>query len=389
MLLSLLNRIFNKRSRFTLLPFLITLNLLIPLFLEVSFVQSSVQQKRTPSSVDNDFAEFEDEDEEDAVVKSRTIGQGEVPIGRDGSPSHSPPVASKGNRVSLDEEEEEESREVHVEDDTEEEDEDEGSSRQDKHPEEKQQQSPPQLRITNIPAHLLNNWDSYYAEIIFASLIVIYFINFIVGRNRNEVLANAWLDVNRPLLDANFALVGDDGKKEIENHGLMKEMENVFYIWCSGRVGIEGMLVELRLWRRHDLMSVIQKLLKPVNDQVVIKVNLYPDSMDNFVMCLATKKSAVRLVKEYPDLSTYCPERKSVDKYGLNSDRFVIMNEIGEVASSLFDKSVVNILNRYEDLFDYIHVSDQYSGPKASDYETQSLKMPDVKKIAIIALNRE
>lgn len=343
--------------------------------MEVSFVQSSVQKPAAASNDDSDFAEFEDEDEVPVVKTSSpdiNAGGGEV---------SSPPVSQKSSL-----EEPEDSSEAVVEDEgLEEDDEDDIITDEPKSPKGSSQQ--PQLRITNIPAHLLNNWDSYYAEIIFAFIIVIYFVNFIAGRSKNESLANAWLDVNGPLLQSNFALVGDDGKKEIENHGLLKDMENVFYIWCSGRVGIDGMLIELRLWRRHDLLSVIQKLLKPVNDQIVIKATLHADSIDNFVMCLATKKAGTRLVKEYTDLQTFCPERKSVEKYGLNTDKFVIMNEIGEVASHLFDRNVISMFNKYEDYFDYIHVSDQYSGPKASDYEPQPVKMPDVKKIAIIGLN--
>jgi hypothetical protein len=373
----------RKRTRLDILPFLISINLLIPLFLEVSFVQSSVQKPSSDASNDDsDFAEFEDEDEIPIVMTSAPDTSAGV--------EDQIPISSSAKRSS--QEEEEDSKEGLVEDEPLEDDEEEDDIITDKPssgkgPKSASPQDQPQLRITNIPAHLLNNWDSYYAEIIFAFIIVVYFINFIAGRSKNENLAAAWLDVNGPLLDANFALVGDDGKKEIENHGFLKDMENVFYLWCSGRVGIEGMLIELRLWRRHDLLSVIQKLLKPVNDQIVIKATLNADSIDNFVMCVATKKSAAKLVKEYPDLSTFCPERKSVEKLGLNSDKFVIMNEISEVASNVFDKTVVNLFNKYEDYLEYIHISDQYSGPKGSDYEPQPIKLLEVKKVAIIGLN--
>jgi len=349
-----LTRLVRRKSH--LLSLIISINLLIPLFLEVSFAQSSVDK----SSSDNDFAEFEEEEEQ----VPRT---GQVPLGHETPPATPPAKESEEN---FDDE-------VVVED-IEEEEEEEAFPRK---------KEPEPLKITNIPGHLLNNWDSYYAEILFALIIVLYFVNFIAGKSKNDHLANTWLEVNRPVLEANFALEGDDGKKEIENHGLMKDMENVFYIWSSGRVGIEGLLVELRLWRRHDLLSVMQKFLKPVNDQLVIKANLFQDSMDNFVLCLATKKTATKLVKEYPDISTFCPEKKSVDKFGLNPDKFVLMNEIGEAASNLFDKTTVAIFNKYEEYFDFIHVSDQFSGPKGSEYDPQPTKLPEVRKIAIFGLN--
>lgn len=35
-------------------------------------------------------------------------------------------------------------------------------------------------------------------------------------------------------------------KMEVETPGLVKEAENTFLLWCSGRACCEGMLVELK-----------------------------------------------------------------------------------------------------------------------------------------------
>ena len=50
---------------------------------------------------------------------------------------------------------------------------------------------------------------------------------------------------------------------------LMKESENVYSLWCSGRVCCEGMLVTLKLLKRQDLVSTISRLFKPASDQIV------------------------------------------------------------------------------------------------------------------------
>ena len=43
-------------------------------------------------------------------------------------------------------------------------------------------------------------------------------------------------------------IIGDDGLTEnTENVNLVKESENIFTLWCSGRTCCEGMLVELKL----------------------------------------------------------------------------------------------------------------------------------------------
>lgn len=44
------------------------------------------------------------------------------------------------------------------------------------------------------------------------------------------------------------------------------------------------------------------------------------------------------------------------------SDNYILLNEIGEAASFILDAKVISLLNKYEDLIDYIHVTDQYSG---------------------------
>jgi len=53
--------------------------------------------------------------------------------------------------------------------------------------------------------------------------------------------------VDHSKLGVNFtSILGDDGKIEIENSGLIKETENTYTLWCSGRTCCEGMLVELK-----------------------------------------------------------------------------------------------------------------------------------------------
>lgn len=62
--------------------------------------------------------------------------------------------------------------------------------------------------------------------------------------------------------------------------------------------------------------------------------------------------------------STFCPEKKTADKYGIGT-AFVLMNELGEVASAVLgDPKVTAVLNKFSAMIDFFHFSDQYSGPK-------------------------
>ena len=63
---------------------------------------------------------------------------------------------------------------------------------------------------------------------------------------------------------------GDDGTGKEPTQGvLMKESENIYALWCSGRSCVEGMLVELKLLKRQDLVNVLLRLFKPASDQIV------------------------------------------------------------------------------------------------------------------------
>ena len=80
----------------------------------------------------------------------------------------------------------------------------------------------------------------------------------------------------------NLAIPGDDGQgKEATSGILMKESENIYALWCSGRVCVEGMLVELKLLKRQDLINVMANLFKPCVDQIVSSLL---DSCLNFIL---------------------------------------------------------------------------------------------------------
>ena len=134
--------------------------------------------------------------------------------------------------------------------------------------------------------------------------LLAYFANYLYGNKKNSTLANMWLTTHKALLEENFVLVGDDGRKETESSTMsfVKESESIYTLWCSGRTCCEGMLVELRMIKRQDLLALIIGLVKPVQDQLQIKVEMSKDAMDSFVFCIATKKLASKMLKEMNDL---------------------------------------------------------------------------------------
>ena len=91
--------------------------------------------------------------------------------------------------------------------------------------------------------------------------------------------------------------------------------------------------------------------------------SLYATSQAIFCLFAAIAYLTIPASDPLPPQSTYCPERKSAERFGLPA-HFSLLSEIHEAAAAILDSRVVAVVNKYPDLVEYIHVSDQYSGPK-------------------------
>lgn len=258
----------------------------------------------------------------------------------------------------------------------------------------------PSLKIADVPLHLMStgNWQNYVWEICMLAIIAAYMINFLIGKSKNYQLVNHWYQTHRALLEKNFAVVGDDGMSQdlpkpesTEENGetastessssgsLIKDSENSYGLWCTGRHGCEGMLIQLKLIKRQDLINgTLMQLVKPQCDQIVVSVEFaQQDDLDSFVFCLANRKCSAQLFSDYQDVATYCIEKKLgtgasiVDaKYTellatQVASKYVMLNEIGEVPNNVLDKTVCAFLNKYPDMVEYLIISDQYVGYKS------------------------
>lgn len=123
-------------------------------------------------------------------------------------------------------------------------------------------------------------------------------------------------------------------------------------------------------------MAVLGQIIRPSTDQVQVRVDMSREDMDSFVFCVGTKKSGLRLSKEMQDISLYCPERKTGDKFGVPNN-MCLMSELGEVSSALLDTRVTALLHKYQDMVEFMHFSDQFSGPKQAE-DSSLVKLPEV-----------
>lgn len=82
--------------------------------------------------------------------------------------------------------------------------------------------------LQQVPAHLQNSWESYYMEILMVTGLLAYIMNYIIGKNKNSRLAQAWFNSHRELLESNFALVG----KQTSLRGLVSFLKS-YVFWFS------------------------------------------------------------------------------------------------------------------------------------------------------------
>uniref|UniRef100_A0A4P6D7C5 PAT complex subunit CCDC47 n=1 Tax=Rhodnius prolixus TaxID=13249 RepID=A0A4P6D7C5_RHOPR len=347
------------------------------IIITILFNNSLATQNFPEESEDNEFAEFEDfEEDEGKVVIEEHTPTNDPNLSKQSDPDDNYEADMDG----IVEDEENEFEHFQDEEEFEGFDSDRvglGSKVDDK--------EAPKITITKVPLHFRSNWDSFYLEMLMISGLFVYFINFFTGKTKNSKMASIWYSTHKSMLEDNFSLVGDDGKMEIEHRGLIKESEHLYTLWCSGRTCCEGMLVELKFIKRQDLVAVIAQMMRPVVDQIHVKVDMSKDDMDSFVFCVANKKTAAKLGKDMADLSLFCGERKSGEKLSLPS-QFSVMSEIGEVSLAMLDSKITAMLNRYADLIDYIHFSDQFSGPKQQE-ESNLTKLPSTKKVLLFGFN--
>ncbi|KAG6736773.1 hypothetical protein POTOM_060333 [Populus tomentosa] len=153
---------------------------------------------------------------------------------------------------------------------------------------------------------------------------------------------------------------------------LLKEGQNVFKFYASGRRYCQGLLATMELKSRHDLLSRIYNMVVPCKDEISIEVYMNDDAMDHVVFALARKKMAKAMQKELRDLQRFAgivvqpPNgRKWV------AEELAVVSESKEVAGDLITEAVLEqflIKEHYGLCFESLYVeavNDQVFGEKS------------------------
>ncbi|KAG5229328.1 hypothetical protein OIU77_023989 [Salix suchowensis] len=220
------------------------------------------------------------------------------------------------------------------------------------------------------PSTVSKKKQSFLVEIVCVSFLIMFVINYFTGKKENENLALSWaakFATKDSIFEKNFSLLGvgegDDSPL------LLKEGQNVFKFYASGRRYCQGLLATMELKSRHDLLSRIYNMVIPCKDEISIEVYINDDAMDHVVFALARKKMAKAMQKELRDLQRFAGSvvqppngRKWV------AEELAVVSESKEVAGDLITEAVLEQVfgeksfEKYGKGFISMHVSDQLPG---------------------------
>lgn len=239
------------------------------------------------------------------------------------------------------------------------------------------------------PTTVSKKKQSFLVEILCVSFLIMFVINYFTGKRENENLALSWASkfaTKDSIFEKNFSLLGvgegDDSPL------LLKEGQNVFKFYASGRRYCQGLLATMELKSRHDLLSRIYNMVIPCKDEISIEVYMNDDAMDHVVFALARKKMAKAMQKELRDLQRFAGSvvqppngRKWV------AEELAVVSESKEVAGDLITEAVLEQVfgeksfEKHGKGFISMHVSDQLPGTQKKMLLFK-FALPDAKNMA-------
>lgn len=200
----------------------------------------------------------------------------------------------------------------------------------------------PDPKTTSKPQTTAVSKKSFTVEIICGSFLIAFLINYFTGKRENENLALAWaakFATKGSIFEKNFSLLGV-GEGE-DSPLLLKEGQNVFKFYASGRRYCQGLLATMELKSRHDLISRLFNLVVPCKDEITFEVYMNDESMDQVVFALAKKKAAKGMQKEIRDLQRFAGLVPTPSGRKWVVDELSVISESKEVAGDLITETVL------------------------------------------------
>ncbi|KAL3515703.1 hypothetical protein ACH5RR_022605 [Cinchona calisaya] len=228
----------------------------------------------------------------------------------------------------------------------------------------------PEPDSTTAAASSRRSLSSYTVEIVCWSFLVMFVINYFTGKKENENIVLSWamkFASKDSIFDKNFSLLGV-GETD-DSPLLLKEGQNVFKFYASGRRFCQGMLATTEMKSRHDLISRLYNMVVPCKDEITFEVYMNDDAMDQVVFAVARKKLAKTMQKEVRDLQRFAGLVAPPSGRKWLAEELAVVSESKEVAGDLITEAALDqvfgdkAFEKFGKGFISMHFSDQHLGP--------------------------
>ncbi|OIT26179.1 PREDICTED: uncharacterized protein At5g49945-like [Nicotiana attenuata] len=229
---------------------------------------------------------------------------------------------------------------------------------------------------------------SFTVEIVCVSFLIMFVINYFTGKKENENLALAWASkfaTKDSIFEKNFSLLGV-GETD-DSPLLLKEGQNVFKFYASGRRFCQGLLATMELKSRHDLISRLYNMVVPCKDEITFEVYMNDDAMDHVVLAVARKKLAKTMQKEITDLQRFASLVSPPTGRKWVAEELAVVSESKEVAGDMINDTVLDQVfgdkayEKFGNGFISMHFSDQHLGSHKKMLVFK-FALPDAKNMA-------
>ncbi|KAI5077911.1 hypothetical protein GOP47_0007735 [Adiantum capillus-veneris] len=205
---------------------------------------------------------------------------------------------------------------------------------------------------------------NFYIEVACIFFLIFFAIAYFLGKKENENIALAWAAQfagKNGIFDKNFSLLGTS--TEPDSPVLIKEGQNIFKFYASGRRFCRGLLATMDLQCRHDLITCMWYFVSPRKDEITIDVFMNDENMEPFTFALVRKKNVKTILKDWKDLQTYAGAQ--VQRTGL-SEELAIIAEFRDLAYDVVTETALDqvfgekAFERFGKHFVSMHFTDEF-----------------------------
>lgn len=171
----------------------------------------------------------------------------------------------------------------------------------------------------------------YLTEICLSLILVVYMLNFFVGKNVNSKIATMWLAECIPLLRQNFTHLGFGDES---NLSMSQISYTEFEFYASGRDFCHYLFMNMSTKKRQDVITGgLFGMIWPENDRIILDIPIDVDLPLELLIC--RKKNVRKTQQEMPNINTLITP---IDYESFKDTNIAVLAETKETVEIVINK---------------------------------------------------